>query len=522
MEVRDFIKKCNKNISINLASIFQVKKKYLSLYRAGMVRLYDEGYISDPTRFNEKEIRKNIYDFKIAGMVRNSGLVQLDSRQVGFSICKNKGISEEAFNFLCILKEVLYYRECCSEIDKFYDVNSPLKSSVSLNITTSGPRISPKKPYMVSEAVLDCVLSNKIKGKEVSRRSYKEKIFYKALEELGIPKEDTRDGLFIKEFTREEEIMYCNLILDGLVALNGSERGKLESWLRDHAWNTSIEDKYKFLKTGLYTYILTQRNEFIFKCQRDLLNECIEYYGEDCVVGITTDSVFVVEEVDDCKFPISYFVIFAGEDDIITTDDRNTLEGYTGEVFSLDYIERNEGMYVGCPIELYTDNKGSKGLFVDFEQTSYYMRGDISWFSYETDATIDFNSSIYVKGVFKEGSYEDEIFRAFGNSENGVSVGIVSSRKTKKEEDLFEKAKEKVYNLIVADGKLKSRRDGLLALQNGMYGLAEGILLKEFNATQICELKKAFDKGISFEAVWKVANPVFSGKVMRDLIREVC
>lgn len=521
MKVRDFVKSANKSLNVNLGRVYEIKKKYMSLYRANMVLLYDEGFISDPTCLNERELRENVKDFKISGLVQNSGMVHLDSHQVGFALCKNKDLSEEGIKFLKILEKVLYYRERSSDIDKFYDTHFPSKGEFTLGLSMSGPKIIIKKPYPMSESVLECFFQAKTSGKVVKKKTFYDKIFSVALQELGL-EGNMEDGLFIKGLSRSEEIKYCDLILDGLVALNGSKANLLENWLREHAWNTDIDDKYRFLKTGLFTYIETQKTDFMFNCQSELLNEAAEKYGEFNVVCMGTDCVYYVTEENEITFPIGSFIIYSGVEDIICCDDKNTLEGYTGEVYPISYFTGShaKGIYIGCPFEIYLPDSGEKVLVVDLEQTSYYEPGkkNVSWFSYE-DVCITFGKSVYQEGVFPKGSLEDKVFSIYGNSESGNVIGYIDKSDVSSEADL-ERAKEKVFKMVIAEGRLKIRRDGIEKLSEGNLTEGKSLLKGEFNDKQINVLISAFESGLSFDQVWNLANPVFPCKVMKDLIQD--
>lgn len=522
MKVRDFVKDVNKSLNVNLGRVYEIKKKYLSLYRSYMILLYDEGFISDPTCFNEREVRENIKDFKITGLIRNSGMVCLESHQVGFALCK-KDLSEDGRKFLSILERVLYYRERSSDIDKFYDKQYPFKNSFTIGMSMSGPRIFLKKSYPMSESIMECFYQEKTKGKVVKRKYFYDKIFYEALNELGLMG-NKDDGLFVKGFTRSEEIEYCDLILDGHVSLNGSKAGVLEKWLKEHAWNTDIEDKYISQKLGLFTYIETQKTDFMLKNQNDLLNETIEECGLENTICVSTDCIFYTVEEEEIPLPVSSFILYSGEEDVISCDDRNVLEGYTGEVYPIDYFSEDShttGIYVGCPIEIYKPDSNEKVLVVDLEQTTYYSPGkkNVSWFSYE-DASITFERSIYQKGVFEEGSLEDALFKIYGESENGRAIGKIPRSLVKSKADL-EKAKEKVFKTVIADGRLKERREALVYLEKGLTKEAYSILRKEFSEKQLSILTSAFEKGLNFDQVWALANPVLTCKAMKELLKDV-
>lgn len=524
MKVRDFIKDIGKSLSLNPSDVFKVKKKYVSLYRANMVLLYDEGFISDPTCFNEKEIRRNVIDCRISELVQNSGRIVLDSNQVDFALGIEKNLSEEGEKFLRILQKVLYYRELCKGIDKFYDTNftqtnTSSKCTVNLGVKMSGTKIVTRKPYDISSAILECCFNEKMEGKKVVCRTLYRYIFDEALKELGL-EGNTEDGLFVKGMSRESEIAHCDLILDGLVSLNGSKAKLLEDWLRCHAWDPMINIGYKFIKVGLFTYIKYQKMEEMKSWQELLLNEIIDEKGIDNVLFMTTDRVYYLEDEEEVDFPISLFVIFCDSKDTISSDDRNVLEGYTGEVYPLDFFteDHSKGFYVGCPFELYYPDSDRTTLVVDLEQTSFYdpNKTNVSWFSYEDGASITFSKSVYYKGEYSKGSIEDAIFRVYGDAEEGKILGKLP-RQIVLDPD-FSKAKDRVLRLSVIGGKFKLRRDGLdLLLEGNLIDAKENLHLSGLKDKQIDVLIQACNEGLEYDDLWKIANPAYTVKSMKDL-----
>ena len=526
MKVRDFVKSVGKSLSLSPSEVFKVKKKYVSLYRANMVLLYDEGFISDPTCFNEKEIRRNVMDYRISGLVQNSGRIVLDSNQVGFALGIKKNLSEEGEKFLKLLQKVLYYRELCKGIDKFYDtnftqLNTSSKCSINLGVKMSGTKIITRKPYDISTAILECCFNEKMDGKKVACRTLYNYIFEGALKELGL-EGNTEDGLFVKGMPRKDEIAHCDLILDGLVSLNGSKAKLLEDWLKCHAWDPMVDVGYKLIKVGLFTYVKYQKMEEMKEWQEKLLNEVIDEKGIDNVLFMGTDRVYYLEDEDMVDFPISLFVIFCDLQDTISCDDRNVLEGYTGEVYPLDYFtdDHSKGFYVGCPFELYYPDSDNTTLVVDLEQTSFYdpTKNNVSWFSYEDEASITFSRSVYFSGEYPKGSIEDAIFKVYGDSEKGKIMGKLPYSMVKDEG--FLKAKERVLKTAVIGGRFKNRRDGLELLNDGdIRGAKELLMTEGFKDKQIDVLLSAFDRGLSFEDVWRIANPSYTVKSMKDLVK---
>ena len=521
-ELKDFLKRFNKVNRLSSDVMFSVKKRYLSLYRAYMMCMYDEGFISDPTCFNEVEIRKNIQDMKITGMVQSSGVVCLSSKQVGFALCKNKS-NEDAVVFLRLLEKVLYYRECNHDIDILYDTvfNGPKESnkdgsySVGMSLRASGPFIQPTKPYRVCEGVLACLYKDNVQGKRIRYLDFNDKIYDLALRELNIHYTGSC-GLFVKGLSREEEISHLDLILDGLVTLNGKKSKELESWLKAHARNVDVDEKYRNIKIGLYSYILQNYTSEVFSYQKETLKNCIDKVGEDNILSMSTTKVYFCEPEERMEFPVSHFVVFAGEEDLISTDGRNVLEGYTGECYEVSYLEREDAIFTGCPIELYMGDEVK--LVVDLEQTEYYKpKGSMTWFTYR-EANLSYDHSLYLKGKYEEGSFEDELFRAYGDIEKGTVLSEVRSCKTEDDITRFEKAKERVFKDFINSKVLKSRKEAISRLYDGDEKGGSLMLKKEFSTLQVGVLLEGIRRKVDFEKVWSAADPLNScDKIKKEL-----
>ena len=90
MRVMDYVKLMNKDKLIKVDRVCQLKKYYLSMYKAYMMKLYDMGYIKDPTKWDVVQIRKNIVDLGIDGLFNTCGEVKLDLYYIQFAICKHR------------------------------------------------------------------------------------------------------------------------------------------------------------------------------------------------------------------------------------------------------------------------------------------------------------------------------------------------------------------------------------------------------------------------------------------------
>lgn len=413
MKIYELVNSLNKKVTIKTSRVSEVKKYYLSLYRSYMVNLYDKGYISDPTVFNTTEILRNIVDLNINHIFGVNGEVKLNNEDyIGYALCRYKD-NEEVLDFLSLLYEAIKYRNISLNIDKFFDHNSFLhesKRKISLKIKQSGSSIL--EEYKIDEGVLKCF---KPYGTNFEFVSLNDTIYNRALLTLGID-DISNNSLFVKGLTRDEEIKYCHLILNGLVNLDGIYANTLIDWLNKTKWS---KDKESFYDKGLYDWLIYKKSDAMIKEQSSLLNKLID--EGKTIVCMKPNGFFIIDEVSLIKFPIGLFSVVSDDNVEDQLPEINKLEGYTGEVYSLEFLEKYDLSYVGCPIELYSDSK-NKSIYVDKEQTE--LKDYISWFKHE-DARLNFNESLYERGVFPEGSLEDKLYKMVGDSEEGILIGYL-------------------------------------------------------------------------------------------------
>lgn len=417
MTVYELIRELNKKVTIKSSKVMEVKKYYLSLYRAHMVYMYDKGYISDPTVFNSKEILGNIVDLDIKHLTGVTGKIELSEDYISYALSRYKDCPEKS-EFLELLNKVIKYRNISMNIDKFYDdsgFSNEAKKKLSLNLIQSAARIHNKNGYNIDEGILKCF---KNLGMEFKFITLDEKVYELALEELGI-EDNSKESLFVKGLTREEEIKHANLILNGLVSLDGIYADKLVSWLKKNKW--AEDNRFSSQKEGLYNWAMFVKSNNTIEEQSALLNSLLN--EGHTIVSMKSNGCYIIDNCDEIKFPVGYFAVSSRYDSEDILPDINKLEGYTGEVYSINFLEEAGYSYVGCPIELYVDSK-NKELFIDREQTE--MKDSITWFKY-VSADIVFEGSLYREGVFAEGSLEDRLYKILGDSEAGKLIGYLPS-----------------------------------------------------------------------------------------------
>lgn len=436
MKVYEFIKKLSGKIEVNPVKIMEIKKYYLSLYRANMVYLYDNSYISDPSTFNSKEILGNIVDMGITNIVDKTGTIRLESDFIEYALAKNKSSDEETKNFLNLLYEAVKYKEISDNIDKFYEANSfdiGIKKKINIGIVQANSRIYYKSGIKMDEGILRCIHSGFCEYRFVSINEY---VYKSALNELGI-EDDSEESKFVLGLTRDEEVEFSNLILNGLVRLDGEYADRLVSWLKENKWSNLDKDKlFSSKREGLFNYILFIKSGEALDEQSRVLNELIDSGSN--VVGMVSNGFFVEEKCEMFKFPVGVFAVDGEKDTVLSA--YNKLEGYTGEAFTLEYLRSNSINYVGSPIILYSE-EGELDYYIDKEQTE--LVNSISWFSdYGTD--LNFGTSTYESGVFSNDSLGDRLYEALGASEAGVLISDIkcpeiSNRLNTVKKKIFEK-----------------------------------------------------------------------------------
>ena len=409
----DLFNLLNKKVSLKSTKVMEVKKYYLSLYRASMVTLYKEGYISDPTSFNTKEIYRNIVDLKINYLFDVSGRITLGEEYIKYA--KARGTKEQK-EFLELLYPAIKYKNISENLDLFFDSNNFLDKSsnkVSHYLKISGSKVEEKTVYKVDEGILSC-LNDGVVFDFISLNNY---VYDMALKLLKV-ENNTDKSVFVSGISKSEEIECVHLILDGLVKADGIYKDKLENYLNNHKWSREV--KFSSDKVGLYTYITEVDSQNMLNAQSSLLQKLIEM--GNTVVGMRTNGYFVISNKDTIKIPIGIFAVVGdetidytnGEEIDVFLPEINVLEGYSGEVYSLEFLLENDIPFVGSPIELYVNNK-EKYLFVDREQTD--MKDFASWFSLRGE--IEFYDTYSEEDYFQTGSVEELLYRGIKASDCG-------------------------------------------------------------------------------------------------------
>lgn len=436
MKLYEIIGNANKKVIIKTGRLLELKRFYLSMYRYYMVKLYDNLYIDDPTRLNTKQIIQNIVELNIKGMKNISGKIQLTPEQFQYAIYKNKGAGEEVECFLTLAYNAFLYRSYSQDIDNFYDANEfegNTKQKVSMNLKMVGPLVIENEAYRFSCATTSCFVNSDTEVCEASLNGY---VWETALKELEIPEEDWyKDGLFDKDLTHEEEVACANLIFEGKLELSGKYGDVLIKWLQSHKWS---EKGMSMMRRGLYEYIFGAYSEEMYQSIYSIFSK-INGDGYQ-VLAICNNSVFYTKPSTLIPMPIGYFTVESGYEDVQMYE-GNALNGYTGEVYSLDYLKEEGIIYSGCPIKLNTGCR-DKNLYYDIEQVdlqcdTWFHSTGVEW-EFDTPETYEFSK-------YPEGSLEYKIYHIYKNAQYGGPVEYLQRPESIK---AFEDAKKNIMKYI--------------------------------------------------------------------------
>lgn len=376
-----------------------LKQYYISMHRYYMLRMYDMGYCSDPTSFDEKEIRSVIADIGLFDFCKIDGSVVLSSEFTRFYIARlvARGVSDEdTLSYLRYLEEALRYKEYCSSIDKAYELN---RTGVTFTLMMNGSsRLVSGIDIEYNRGIVSLIVPD---GYTVSEVSFKDKLFDFAMAELGI--KEYEDGMFIRGMPHEEEVLYSNMILEGLVSLDGKYANDLLDWLGEHKW--SKISKPNVIARGLYSEMFANHCFEVIS----IMEEYEKKYGKDALLFID-DKVFIPKKVGKFKFPTSPLaVLYSTDDEEELCDVSNSLYGYFGEAYTKSCVEFERIPVYGVPVMVGT----KKGCVYAYDRSQLMIEGgSSSWFSRNVK-NMELSEDVTVNKKFEEGSIEDALKKAY-------------------------------------------------------------------------------------------------------------
>lgn len=427
VKVIEYLQRSNEKRSVNIQRMLELKQYYISMYHFYLLKMYEKGYTSDPTVFNTKEVIQNILDLKIKGLFDITGSVKLEEDWVKYAIAKNKE-NAESKEFLDLLYLTIKYKEYNKDLDMFYE---EYNKSVSLRLILVGSKIVSKSGLNLSKGSLQCLIPS---GKKLSILNIKHDLWNISMKVLGIPESDWyTDGLFDNALTHEEEVDSIFVLLEGSVSTKGKYTSLLEEWLFKHKWSS---DGLLSSKQGLLSYIFSSKSSDVF----DALTIKANSVPNENVLTIIRENVYIIEDIENYKVPISYFAISTGyEDNVVTTS--NYLYGYTGEAYEKSFLEEEGINFIGLPVKIVLEDMNECYVY-DREQVDIKSN---TWFS-ENDLEFYFDT-MELKNKFKEeDSLHHSLHNIFVEAQNGV-LGVLNAKEYSLKE--IETGKNKVTKALI-------------------------------------------------------------------------
>ena len=423
MRIADYVN-ANTKKTIKTKNIMNLKKYAIDMYRVYMVDLYNNDFISDPTRLDEKEIYANISDMGISALFSSTGVVMLNTKYIKYAIYRYSKVDSadsDRLTFLNILYNVYKYREYWEAIDLFYDENTfrgNSSASVKLGLRFTGARVGSKNCSGVNKAVCDCFCDS---GNHAVRKTFGDKIWHLAMQELGVPSEEWyEDGLFDSNLTHNEEVECMEIILNGCTSGSGKYSGKLEDWLFNHKWK---EKGMSLEKVGLFSYLFNNYYSEICSIEGQIVTHEIEEKGNR-VVALAGIEYYVEEPIKEYKIPFGCFAVDSSYSDE-PFPDASRVSGYTGECYSESYLDAEGIQYIGCPFEVYVDSRSYKLVYdieqCDIKSDTWFKQYDMKW---EFDETFNFRKAA---SRFHKGTLEYKLLLMYQESINGNLVGSISA-----------------------------------------------------------------------------------------------
>ena len=171
---------------------------------------------------------------------------------------------------------------------------------------------------------------------------------------------------------------------------------------------------YNYSK-GLYSYVFTNYAEECIAILYSYIN-MFNNLGDE-VIAVYESTFFLKRPITEYNIPMGTFAVSADSETVL---ESAMLDGYTGEVYPLEYLEREGIEYVGCPIMLHYGEK-LVGSFFDLEEVDVISE---SWFKrYNVDLTFSTEGKDEYKLYTHSGSMEDNLLKILNNSTRGRLVG---------------------------------------------------------------------------------------------------
>lgn len=340
-----------KNYSLPPKRFYDLKRRYLGLYKAKLLEAYDLGYTQEAEVFSKSDFLK-AYSQEGIHLEFQDGEIQLKSWVFYLEwLMSNK---ENEFYFLMV--ELLTYREACTSIDTAYDGIKMYKAKTSKSLTwgiyysTMG-MVGSSRMVQLNEVTYELLLTPE---QCLSKEQLTHPIIYGLAEKWGVTVHQVLATHLFDDVTISdiavclEEVLSSELVFD----------------------NPKIKSVF-----GNYLTRYNSLSEIYDLGQEDFLNELNEVMTNvsskgESILGANDVFVFSSKLKDDSyseQVPFGAFSVDYDTSEVLPL--VNNFYGVTGDFIRLDSSSIIEGdyNYLGCPIML-VDSSGSNALYLDVEQ----------------------------------------------------------------------------------------------------------------------------------------------------------
>ena len=340
-----------KNYSISPKKFYDLKRRYLGLYKAKLLEAFDLGYTVEPEVFSESDFLK-AYSEEGINLEFQDGIIVLKS-WVFYLEWLMSGKENEFYKLMC---ELLEYREACSSIDTAYDGIKMYKAKASKSLTwgvsyTSTGMVGTSRMVQLNEVTYQLLLEG---GYRLGKYSLTHPLVYGLSEEWDIPVSQVLNTT-IFPYVTIEDIRFClgDVFNSEVVFSNPQVQELFGNYLNRHSNSLRLYD--------------LGRKAFFEELDEELTPL---RYQKLPVLGISDYYIFTSELKDENYeelVPIGAFSVDYDTSEVLPL--VNNLYGVTGDFISLGSSSILEGDYdyIGCPIML-VGADGSSSLYLDVEQ----------------------------------------------------------------------------------------------------------------------------------------------------------
>lgn len=340
-----------RNYSISPKKFYDLKRRYLGLYKAKLLEAFDLGYTVEPEVFSESDFLK-AYSEEGINLEFQDGIIVLKS-WVFYLEWLMSGKENE---FYKLMFELLEYREACSSIDTAYDGIKMYKAKASKSLTwgvsyTSTGMVGTSRMVQLNEVTYQLLLEG---GYRLGKYSLTHPLVYGLSEEWDVPVSQVLNTT-IFPYVTIEDIHFClgDVFNSEIVFSNPQVQELFGNYLNRHSNSLRLYD--------------LGRKAFFEELDEELTPL---RYQKLPVLGISDYYIFTSELKDETYeelIPIGAFSVDYDTSEVLPL--VNNLYGVTGDFISLGSSSILEGDYdyVGCPIML-VGADGSSSLYLDVEQ----------------------------------------------------------------------------------------------------------------------------------------------------------